>query len=75
MSSIVGVPNLSCMAKLCKNCAFLYVQKRFSSSFTKQFNLQEERKSVVHQYVGLNSEREVRLYGWGLAKTGALGKP
>lgn len=73
MSSIVGA-NLSCTAKLCKNCAFVYVQKRFSNTFVKNFKQQEQRKSVVHQYVGLNVEKEIRLYGWGLAKTGALGK-
>lgn len=47
---------------------------RHAHNLTKRITKQEERKNNVFQYAGKNLQRAERIYAWGRASTGALGR-
>ena len=47
---------------------------RCGSSLRKRLKKLEDREQTVYEHVGKNTRRAERIYVWGYAGTGALGK-
>ena len=51
-----------------------FVQRRFLRSFKRQWAKREEREETIFEHVGKSTKPVERVYVWGNATTGALGK-
>ena len=57
-----------------KYCSEWLVHKRWLKGFKRKWLKREEREENIFQHAGKTSKAVERVYVWGNATTGALGK-
>ena len=66
-------------SSICRNLsrtsdATVILRRCYATERVKKLMRQEQLKNQVFQYVGKNTKKADRVYVWGYAATGALGK-